>query len=235
MIKGIYLAARSLNNGFQRISNIANNLANINTTGYKRELPFFEVLDKAGKPTIKQMVDYTQGDFSKTSNQLDLAISGSGFFAVKKNDKIELTRNGRFNISEDGFIVNQNGSKLMGKGGAINVSDLELAKNNELKIMKNGKIYLGKELLGEIVIMNPKDTSTLQRDSNLNFYSDTENYQPIQSENYKIFQGYLENSNVNTISEMQAMISTNSDYQSSYKIITYLDKSLEKANEIGKV
>ena len=112
---------------------------------------------------------------------------------------------------------------------------LERAKNNELKIMKDGKIYSGKELLGEIMIMNPKDPSTLQRGSNLNFYSDTENYQSVKSESYKIFQGYLENSNVNAIAEMQAMISTNSDYQSSYKIITYLDKSLEKANEIGKV
>ncbi len=235
MIKGIYYAARSLNNGFQKMNNIANNLANINTTGYKRQIPFSEMMIKAGQSEVTQFTDFAQGNFIQTSSQLDLAISGDGFFAVQTPSGIRLTRNGHFNLSDDGFILDQNGNKLLGTKGAINLNDFIFDKEQDIKIMTNGDIYLNDQLIDTLLVLKADNPLTLQRDSNLDFFSPSEDYFPVDENNFKIMQGYLEESNVNPIVEMESMIKTSSDYQSSYKIINFLDKSLEKANEIGKV
>ena len=82
MVKGIYAAARCLEQHMQNIEVIANNLANLNTTGYKREIPFSEVVNKYGDSFIKKLTSQQQGEVVQTSNQLDLAISGNGFFSV---------------------------------------------------------------------------------------------------------------------------------------------------------
>ncbi|GBD88099.1 flagellar basal-body rod protein FlgF [bacterium BMS3Abin03] len=235
MIKGIYYAARSLNNGFRKMSNIANNLANINTTGYKREIPFSEVMFSEGKSQMTQFTDFKQGGFVQTSSPLDMAISGTGFFVVQTSRGAALTRNGNFNVSDDGFIVNDNGDKLVGLKGPINLNDFLFEENKELKVLRNGEIYLGKQLVDNLLIMQADDPSSLQRDSNLNFLSPSGDFLPVDENDFQVMQGYLEESNVNPIVEMETMIKTSTDYQSSFKIINFLDKSLEKANEIGKV
>ena len=235
MIKGIYYAARSLNNGFRRMSNIANNLANINTTGYKREIPFSEVMISAGNSQMAQFTDFRQGGLTNTSSPLDLAISGSGFFVVETPNSTNLTRNGNFTVSDDGFIVNDKGDKLMGIKGPINLNDFLFDENKELKVLRNGEIYVGEQLVDNLLIMESNDPLSLRRDSNMNFLSITGDFIPVNEESYQIMQGYLEDSNVNPIVEMEEMIKTSTDYQSSYKMINFLDKSLEKANEIGRV
>ena len=236
MIKGIYLAARSLNNNFQKMSNIANNLANINTTGYKREIPFSEVLFNEGNSKISQYTDFGQGNFVKTSSPLDLAIQGNGFFLVQTEKGTELTRNGSFSVSEDGFIINGNGDKLMGSKGAINLNDFLFDKqHDDLKVQENGAIYIDNQYVDSLQVVQAENPSMLQRDSNQNYIPTDDDYYGIDENEYQVMQGYLEESNVNPIVEMESMIKTSKDYQSSYKIVVLLDASLEKANEIGKV
>jgi len=236
MIKGIYLAARSLNNNFQKMSNIANNLANINTTGYKREIPFSEVLFNEGNSKISQYTDFGQGNFVKTSSPLDLAIQGNGFFLVQTEKGTELTRNGSFSVSEDGFIINGNGDKLMGSKGAINLNDFLFDKqHDDLKVQENGAIYIDNQYVDSLQVVQAENPSMLQRDSNQNYIPTDDDYYGIDENEYQVMQGYLEESNVNPIVEMESMIKTSKDYRSSYKIVVLLDASLEKANEIGKV
>ena len=236
MIKGIYLAARSLNNNFQKMDNIANNLANINTTGYKREMPFSEVLFNEGESKISQFTDFGQGSFVKTSSPLDLAIQGNGFFLVQTEKGTELTRNGSFSVSDDGFIVNSNGDKLMGSKGAINLNEFLFDKqHDDLKVQDNGAIYIDNQYIDNLQIVQADNPLMLQRDSNQYYFPTDGEYYAVDENEYKVMQGYLEESNVNPIVEMESMIKTSKDYQSSYKVIVLLDASLEKANEIGKV
>jgi len=236
MIKGIFLSARSLNNNFQKMSNIANNLANINTTGYKREIPFSEVLMSEGESKISQFTDFGQGSFVKTSSPLDFAIQGNGFFLVQNAKGTELTRNGSFNVSDDGFIMNGNGDKLMGLKGPINLNDYLFDKeHDELKVQENGALYVGNQPIDVLQIVQADDPSKLQRDSNQNYIPTDDDYSAVDENEYQVMQGYLEESNVNPIVEMESMIKSSKDYQSSYKVIVLLDASLEKANEIGKV
>lgn len=235
MIKGIYYAARSLNNGFQKMNSIANNLANINTTGYKREIPFSEVMEGVDKSQVTQYTDFSQGGFANTSSPLDLAISGHGFFVLETNSGSELTRSGNFTISEEGYIVNENGDKLIGTKGPINLNEYMLDNDKELKVLRNGEIQMGNNAIDRLLIMQTTNFSTLQRDSNQGFISMSSDNIPVDESSYQVLQGYLEESNVNPILEMESMIQTSNDYQSSSKMVNFLDRTLEKSVEIGKV
>jgi flagellar basal-body rod protein FlgG len=228
MIKGIYFAARSLNNGFQKMNSIANNLANINTTGYKREIPFSEVMESVDKSQVTQYTDFSQGGFVNTSSPLDLAISGDGFFVLETNRGPQLTRSGNFTISEEGYIVNENGDKLIGTKGPVNLNEYLFDNDQELKVMRNGEILIGNKIIDRLLIMQTTNSSTLQRDSN-------DDNIHVDENSYQVLQGYLEESNVNPILEMESMIQTSNDYQSSSKMVNFLDRTLEKSIEIGKV
>jgi flagellar basal-body rod protein FlgG len=236
MIKGIYTAARALDHKMKNIDVIANNLANINSTGYKREIPFYEVLNNAGEAQMKKVTSQSQGEVVQTSNPLDLAISGKGFFVVQDEfGNNELTRDGKFRISDDGFLVNSTGMRVIGKNGPISLEETLVDKSVNIKISKDGEIKIGDKPIGDILIANVADPSSLTRAEGSNFTSDNQEYTPESADNYSISQGYLEEANTNPIVEMEAMIQLNKDYESAQKIMTALDLSLGEANEIGKV
>ena len=235
MIKGIYTAARGLNSRMKNLEVVANNLANLNTTGFKREVPFSEIMNQYGKTEIKKSTDYQQGDLVQTSNPLDLAISGKGFFVVETENGPQLTRNGKFNLSTDGYLVTQEGYKVMGNEGPINVSGLILDKNKTLTVAKNGEIKYGNQPVDNLMIAQMNDPADSERASGVNFIADSDGFSAASPDTFNIKQGYLEESNINPIQEMQAMIQINSEYDSAHKVINYLDQSLDEANQIGKV
>ncbi len=236
MIKGIYTAARSLEYKVKNIDVIANNLANLSTTGYKREIPFSEVINQMGDVQVKKLTSQRQGDVLQTANPLDLAISGKGFFAVKNDDgEIELTRNGRFKISDEGFLVNGSDKKVLGKNGPISMEDTMQNKDSVILITKAGEIKIGDKTVDTLLIMNVADPTQLARSNESNFIADGQQCFAAPENDYGISQGYLEGANTNAIEEMEAMIQLNKEYESAQKIIAALDQSLGQANEIGKV
>ncbi|MCX6169934.1 MAG: flagellar hook basal-body protein [Ignavibacteriales bacterium] len=236
MIKGIYTAARSLEYKVKNIDVIANNLANLSTTGYKREIPFSEVINQMGDVQIKKLSSQRQGDVLLTANPLDMAISGKGFFAVKNDEgNIELTRNGRFKISDEGFLVDSSNQKVLGKNGPISMEDTMQNKDSVILVTKAGEIKVGDKTIDTLLIMNVDDSTQLARSDDSNFATDGQQCFAAPETDYGISQGYLEGANTNAIEEMEAMIQLNKEYESAQKIIASLDKSLAQANEIGKV
>ena len=235
MIKGIYTAARGLDARMKNLDIVANNLANINTTGYKREIPFSEIMNQAGNIQVRQMTDYRPGDLAQTSNPFDLAISGNAFFVVQSNNGMVLTRNGKFQISQEGFLVDQSGNKVLGKNGAVNINKFLLDKNATVTISKTGEIKSGNLVIDNLLIAKPEDPQDAQRLNGEDFSLQNSGFQIAPENEYEVKQGYLEESNVNPIKEMEAMIQINNEYDSAHKMINYLDKSLDEANQIGKV
>ncbi|HVO76269.1 MAG TPA: flagellar hook-basal body protein [Ignavibacteriaceae bacterium] len=235
MIKGIYLTGRSLDGKMKSMEVIANNLANINTTGFKREVPFAEIISNAGDIKIRQVTDFQEGTPAATSNTFDFYLSGKAFFAVKTDKGIQLTRNGRFSLSNDGFLVTEEGNKVLGKNGEINLSDLMLNKETEITVTKEGEIRAGDEILDRLLIVQMDDHSNLKKVNDTNFVYEDGNFQEADPSDYKVLQGYLEESNINPVIELENMIQTNADYEAGYKMMQSLDDSLGKANEIGKV
>jgi flagellar basal-body rod protein FlgG len=235
MIKGIFYAARSLNNHTKNLERIANNLANINTIGFKREGMFVEILNQVGSSDIRTPVDLSQGAISQTNNPLNLAIAGNGYFVLQSDGQFELTRNGSFFLSEDGFLVNSEGKRVIGKNGEISLLNYTIDQQQNLMISENGEIKIGDTLIDVLLIARSNEQFNKLGRLGINFnealdinFSENEN-------NYKILQGFLEESNVNPIEEMENMIRISKDYEASYRIVQSLDDSIQKANEIGKV
>ncbi len=235
MIKGIFQAGRSLQIGEKQIGVISNNLANMQTSGYKKALPFYEVLEDQGKRITNQATDLSVGEQLYTGNPLDLALTGSAYFTVETSSGDRLTRDGKFSISQDGYLTNRKGDKVMGEGGTINLKDVMTIDNNKVSISSDGVVMVGDKVVDRLMIMREKEGSRLIKDYEVYFKCEEENFVQVDTDEYKIAQGFLENSNVNPIEEMESMISLSKNYESAKNILTYLDDSLSKAIEIGKV
>ncbi len=235
MIKGIYTAARGLNSRMKNLEIVANNLANLNTTGFKRELPFSEIMNQYGKIDIKKATDFQQGNLTETSNPLDFAISGNGFFVIQTETGTELTRDGKFNISIDGYLVTQQGNKVLGKNGPISVNNLSLDNNKKLTVSSDGEIKYGDDVIDTLLVANLNNPEQSVRSTGVNFKTGDDGFKIASPNSFIIKQGFQEESNINPIMEMQAMIQLNTEYDSAHKMINYLDRSLGQANQIGKV
>jgi len=234
MIKGIYVAARGLDSRMKNLEIVSNNLANINTTGFKREVPFSEIMNQAGQTQIQKVVDYSQGTLTQTSNPLNLAISGKGFFVVQTPNGNELTRNGNFQIDSNGFLTDGQGNKVLGRNGQINLLSYSLDKNQQVTVSNTGMLKVGDTIVDTLMIAKPVDPQDITRTGGTNFLSNS-GIKPVDENNFQVKQGYLEESNVNPIKEMEEMIQLNTEYGSAQKMINFLDQSLDEANQVGKV
>lgn len=233
MIKGIYQSARSLLAANRNMEKISGNLANINTTGFKREGLFSEILRSAGNSEIRSSIDKSQGDIYETKNPLDIAILGDGMFTLKTSSGFEFTRNGSFQISDDGFLVNHEGKKVIGTNGEINLWEFMDSAKSDIKVSENGELKIKDTSVGNLLIVKIDDYE--KRKMGLNFQS-TQDIKDFAAEtDFKLRQGYLEESNVNPMIELENMISISKDYETSYKMVTYLDSSLEKTNDLGRI
>lgn len=235
MINGLELGAKNLNARMKNMEVVANNLANINTTGFKRELPFAEYLQRSENHNLQQLTDFTEGSFIQTGNTFDLAISGDALFVINGEEGIQLTRNGRFKINDEGFLVTENGSKVLGKQGDINISEAIVGKNLNIVINSKGEIKVGDNVVDQFAMAKIDDQSKIKRSVGQNFIVKDDAYLEAMEDEYEINQGFLEEANVNAVQEMQYMIEFSKNFEMSQKLISSLDQIMGMAKEIGRV
>jgi len=236
MIKGIYVITKNMYAKEKDMEIVANNLAHINTTGYKRELPFSEIIARYQDQPGKNITDHSQGTFFQTTNPLDVAISGNGFFAVQTGNGIELTRNGHFKLSDEGLLVNEQGNKVLGIKGSIDFLQSKISDSESVYIAKDGEIKVGDKTIGHLMIVKVDNNLELARKEGLNFISGNDvPFNQVDEGEVSIKQGFLEESNVNPMLEIQSMISIHKEFESAQKIIIALDRALEKGNEVGRI
>lgn len=233
MIKGIYQSARSLLAANKNMERISSNLANLNTVGFKREGLFSEILKSAGQSEVRSSVDASQGDIYETSNPLDFAIMGEGLFTVKTENGYEFTRKGNFRISDDGFLVDEKGNNVMGKEGEINLQEYLNGQQTDIKVSAKGEVSINGFHAADLLIVKIDDYE--RRKMGLNFSSTQDIKDLAQDTEFSVRQGYLEESNVNPMVELENMINISKDYETAYKMVTYLDSSLEKTNDLGRI
>jgi len=236
MVEGLYGAARSMHMRSRNIEVIANNIANIHTTGYKRELPFTEFLDRqTGQMQLTQLTDLSSGNLTKTDNPLDLALEGNGFFMIETERGIELTRNGKFTLSQEGTLVDQDGNPVLTTNGELNLEETMFENGDKLVINADGEILIGKDLIGKLSIAKIESQEGMHRMKGQRFYFEEGVHSMAENEDFNLHQGFLEESNSNAIVEMQTMIRLNKGYESSSKIVTAIDQIMAQRKEIGKV
>jgi len=123
MIKGIFTSAAGMLPRITQLEVLSNNLANLNTTGYKGDVIHFRRLLDArllfeqgpnAVPVEEVLTDFEQGSLEATHNPLDFALQGDGFFVVKTESGLRYTRNGHFELSGEGFLVTEDGHAVQG-------------------------------------------------------------------------------------------------------------------------
>ncbi len=249
MIDGIHTSALGLLPLQKKLEVIANNLANVNTTGFKRDDAFADELISArtlfrngtATPDEKDVseqtaTDFSQGTLQQTSNPLDVAIDGQGFFAVQTAEGIKLTRDGSFNISTDGTMVTRNGDPVLGTGGSIRIDDIQNLQKNQLVIEQNGVVKAGDKVYGQIQVLSPDNLSELSKaGQNLYTFKSETVLNQVEPSAFSVKQGFLEGSNVNPIDEMVAMIQLQTNFEAGQKAIQSQDTTLGQANQVGQV
>tara|TARA_S200000501_G_C20866400_1_gene762069 strand:- start:4165 stop:4908 length:744 start_codon:yes stop_codon:yes gene_type:complete len=215
---------------------ISNNLANINTSGFKRDDIVFDVLEQGYEKDvpINQFTDYNQGDLKSTGNLMDFAISGDGFFTLESEQGQVYTRNGHFSISEEGIIEDSSGSRLMGTSGPVEV----LGQNGvpgEVRITENGEVMVDGDIVNKILISDFQDKHQLEKIGN-NLFKANEGATPEAIESTGIVQGFLETSNINPVSEMVKLIDMHRQFEATQKVMRTFDQIAEDAiNEVGNI
>ena len=247
MIKGLYASGSGMMPRMLKLEVIANNLANISTAGFKRDNIFVQIMKDTGIAqtkgggdlsglNVREYTDFSEGSMNPTSNKLDLAIQGSGFFVAQAPDGLRYTRNGSFGLSTDGTIVTSQGYPVMGTGGPIRLPDMQKTSQGDISINETGEVSVDGKQIGRLEIANFEDTSVLKKDGGTYFAADEGAKSSVaDGKNTSIRQGFLEESNVNGIEEMVQMIELSRSFESAQKTMVSQDGTLDKANDVGKL
>ncbi len=209
---------------------VANNIANLQTPGYKGEtLQFEEYIQPAAesedltRPTedVSYVLDarvlrsFAAGDMKQTDNPLDVAISGSGWFAIETAAGERYTRDGHFDINEEGTLVTAEGNPVLGESGTITFAPEE----TDIAIANDGTISTNVGEKGKLRVVSFEDERFLLKEGS-NMYSAPAPGVDVATP--RVAQGFVENSNVNAVSEMARMIEVSRSYISTARALEKL-------------
>lgn len=240
MLRGIYTSCTGMVAEIDRQNVIANNLANVNTVGFKKDnvttTPFAELFLNAynkrgvspvgklglGVQAVTQYVNFDNGPVQVTGNPADVAMEGDGMFAVETAGGVRYQRAGNFVIDKDRYLVNQEGYRVLGENGPIQLEE------GDFLITETGEITQKNGVINQLQIFN---TNGMAKEGDY-FYT-TQNARP--AENYRITQGALEHSNINTVYEMVQMITVTRNYETNQRALMAHDETLGRAiNDLAK-
>lgn len=195
---------------------IANNVANISTDGFRREgVIFTEIIDSLAVEggSISQsdarirLTDFSQASLQNTGGRFDFAIEGDGFFQIETPSGPALTRAGNFARNPDGELVTQQGYRVLDTGGAPLFFPPEAT---QIEVSTDGTVSADGQPVGQVAVVRVDDMSSITRRAN----GLLETEQPLEpADNATIFQGFVEESNVNPIIEMTRMIEVQRSYE----------------------
>lgn len=212
---------------------VANNMANINTAGFKSQnllfeeylMPVAEATEfEAQDRTLSYVLDYQthtdfeNGSFKMTGNELDMALEGEGFFVVQMDDGTEAyTRNGAFHLDANGQLVTSEGRPVLTSAGPLTFS----REDGQIQIASDGTIATDLGIRGQVRIASFEDPQALQKLGETAFTGEN----PLVPANTKVVQGALEQSNVDGVFEVTRLIEITRSYES-------VSKMLKDANEL---
>lgn len=247
MIRGMYEAAASMVTSMTRLVRLGNNLANVTTPGFKQDLSapvsFKEMMlarTSADGTTAslgslapvvvadKPRLDLSQGMLKETGRPLDLGISGPGFFQVTKDDKTYYTRNGTFEVDNQGVLKTFDGGVVQGENGPITLTP------GTVVIDQDGSIEVDGNRVAKLVMVDFPEGTELRKQGHS--YFDAQGATPTPADQAGVFQGYLEGSNVQVANGMLELLTSRKTYGSSQRVLQLADTALQKAvTDLGKV
>jgi len=254
MIYGLYLSAAGVMSSSYRQDVIANNLANSETIGFKRDLPLFQerltaaqesrgahhsdpLLEGLGGGLLASpsMVDTSSGDLENTGNPLDVAIQGTGFFAVAnpgQPDQARLTRNGRFILDRQGNLVlsDMSGHKVLDATG----NEIHIAAGGKFTVTTTGTILRNGQPVAKLGVFDvPHPEKLAKAGGTLLNYPDASELTPSNA----VVRGEtIERSNVDPTIEMAELMDAQRQLEANANMIHYQDSTLQLlCNSVGKI
>ena len=236
MNSGIYTAYSGMQAQLDALDLVANNLANVNTTGFKEEKAFFEFMLQASSSefkenplqesinapvTVKGSLNVEDGSLTHTYRDLDVAIEGKGFLVVETPRGIRYTRNGSLLINKDGTLSTSDGSPVLGeKNKPITLGP------GQISIGENGEVQLNGVHVNKIKVVRFENLSALEKEGSSLFMSRTDQGGELESD-AKIRSGYLEKSNVNPVESVIKMVSILRNFESLQKCMSNLSNDMD--------
>ncbi|MEB3205991.1 MAG: flagellar hook-basal body protein [Vampirovibrionales bacterium] len=253
MLKGIYTIASSLMAQEIATDVMANNVANMNTTGFKRSMVSFRafpelmiermaVNNQSGSTTSQKVgaiatgaqlhatqFDFKQGDLLSTGNAYHVAIQGDGFFTLKDpvTGEIGYTRNGAFDRDAEGYLATLSGQRVQGLNG-----DIVIPPSAFIEVMPSGGIRINTQSVDSFAIAQFDNNNLLEMKGNAIFQKTPGiNEKPIDPQNrgFSIHQGTLERANVNPVTELIHSMTAMRLYESMQKNIHTHNETLGQA------
>lgn len=236
MQSGLYVSLSSQMALERRLTTLADNMANINTVGFRStDVKFDEVLSathnaqNAKVAFVSQGNDYLstrQGQFDRTGNPLDFAIKGEGWFAIDTPSGQVMTRDGRFSLTETGALVSSRGYPVLDPGGApIQVN----REGGEISVGADGNIIQDGRQVGTIGIFSfDLDRGFIRHENSGVIPTDTPSA-VVDDPKIGVVQGYVEQSNVNGIREMTQLIQINRAFDSISSVMRESESSMQEA------
>lgn len=215
-----------------RLDTVADNVANVNTVGYKRQtLDFQELVSRQQGQEVGSFanhngtrLEFVQGGLSPTGNPLDVAIMGEGFLAVQVGNNVHYTRNGHMNIDAEGQLVNDLGEPVLDANNApINIPQ----DSTELTITSDGTVNNQNGAIAALGVYSFDNPKMMQRTGNNGYIPINQPAIPVETP--RVSQGFLENSNVNAVQETVKMTDLARKYESAAQLINSMDELEQRA------
>ncbi len=262
MIRALYTAATGMMAQQTQIDTTSNNIANVNTIGYKKQRAEFadlmyQTMEYAGTATSLNTSsptgievglgvrptsitkEFTQGNFKETGNNLDMAITGNGFFQIELPDgTTAYTRNGAFKLDADGNIVNSDGYKLIPQIVVpADTTDISIGTDGTVSVLQAGQTQMSQ--IGQIELANFVNPAGLHSLGNNNYINTSASGDAIVGTPGlngigEIREGFVEMSNVQLVEEMTDLITGQRAYEANSKAITTSDQMLQTVNQLKR-
>ena len=258
MIYGLYLSAGGVRSSALRQDVIANNLANSETVGFKKDVALFQQrlteaqarrLPPGGSPfggatnpllepigggllAHPTVIDSSQGELEPTGSPLDVAINGHGYFAVDDQGQTRLTRNGRFALDREGNLIlsNESGQKVLD----ADRQPIKLEPTGGVGFGSDGTVTQHGQPVARLGVFDVLDPSKLSKQGATLLRPGNQDLVPAEG---VTFHGeFLERANVDPAVELAALMDTQRQLEANANMIRYQDQTLSKlVNEVGKI
>jgi flagellar basal-body rod protein FlgF len=243
---GLYNAFLGMRARQHTLDTQSNNIANASTTGFKAERLLYSSAEAGKKGALggsnKQSlvggvtanggIDFSTGSIQQTGRALDVAIDGDSFLQVQTPQGVRFTRAGNLTLNKDGQLVTAGGDLVVGERGPVTIPD-----KGEISIGEDGTISAGKTTIDKLKMVHFNNPAAALQKAGGTLFMMTGTETPQANVNSRVMQGALEGSNVNSISEMVAMINNNREFESLQKSVSLLMNDIGRkiSSEIGKI
>ncbi|WP_339113593.1 flagellar hook-basal body complex protein [Thioclava sp. GXIMD2076] len=231
MDNAIYAALTRQSGLMNEMNVVANNIANVSTTGFRKEGVIFAeyVADLDGaEPSLSMAygngreISTLQGGVTATGNNFDFAIQGDGYFMVETPQGNALTRAGNFVPSAEGILQNQDGYPVLDSGGG----PIFVPSEGELSMAQDGTMSVNGEPIAQLGIYDPADPAAMTHSGGTLFYPEG----GAQAQEFpQVLQGFVEESNVDPITEVARMVEVQRAYEMGQK---FLDREDERIRSV---